>query len=244
MSTNAEITIETADGPMPAYEASPEGAARGGILVIQEAFGVTSHIQEIARRLADAGWYAVAPALFHRQGSPVLAYDDFDSVMPLMGNLSADGLTVDVNAALDHFEARDFVPSRIGVVGFCMGGSVAFYAATLRPLGAAVTFYGGGVLEGRFGLPSLIDQAPKLQTPWLGLYGDLDKGIPSAQVEQLRSAVKGAPVPTEIIRYPDADHGFNCDDRPAVFNPDAAADGWKRTLGWFDTNLQPAAGKG
>jgi len=241
VSTNAEITIETADGPMPAYEASPERAARGAILVIQEAFGVTPHIQEITRRLADAGWFAVALALFHRQGSPVLAYDDYDSVMPLMGQLSAEGLTVDVNAALDHLEARDFALPRIGVVGFCMGGSVTFYAATLRPLGAAVTFYGGGVLEGRFGLPSLIDLAPKLQAPWLGLYGDLDNGIPATQVEELRSAVKNAPVPTEIVRYPDADHGFNCNDRPAVFNPDAAADAWKRTLAWFDAHIQPAA---
>jgi carboxymethylenebutenolidase len=238
VSTNAEITIATADGPMPAYEASPERAARGAILVIQEAFGVTPHIQDIARRLADAGWFAVAPALFHRDGSPVLEYDDFDSVMPLMGNLSAEGLTVDVNAALDHFEARDFAPSRIGVVGFCMGGSVTFYAATLRPLGAAVTFYGGGVLEGRFGLPSLVELAPKLQAPWLGLYGDLDKGIPPAQVEQLRTAVNGAPVPTEIVRYPDADHGFNCNDRPAVYNPDAAADAWTRTLAWFDSHVR------
>jgi carboxymethylenebutenolidase len=238
VSTNAEITIETADGPMPAHEASPERAARGAILVIQEAFGVTPHIQGITRRLAEAGWYAVAPALFHRDGSPVLAYDDYDSVMPLMVNLSAMGLTVDVNAALDHLEARDFAPPRFGVVGFCMGGTVAFYAATLRALGAAVTFYGGGVLEGRFGLPSLIELAPKLQAPWLGLYGDLDKGIPAAQVEQLRGAAKGAPMPTEIVRYPEADHGFNCDDRPAVYNPEAAADGWKRTLAWFDSHLR------
>lgn len=237
MTTHAEITIETADGPMPAYEASPDRAARGAIVVIQEAFGVTPHIQHIARRLADAGWFAVAPALFHRQGSPVLAYDDFDSVMPLMGDLSAAGLTVDVNASLDHLEARDFAPSRTGMVGFCMGGSVTFYAATLRALGGAVTFYGGGVREGRFGLPSLLDQAPKLQTPWLGLYGDLDKGIPPDDVEQLRSAVKTAPVPTEIVRYPDADHGFNCDDRPAVFNPEAAANAWTRTLAWFDAHI-------
>jgi carboxymethylenebutenolidase len=237
VTTHAEITIETADGPMPAYEASPDRAARGAIVVIQEAFGVTPHIQHIARRLADAGWFAVAPALFHRQGSPVLAYDDFDSVMPLMGDLSAAGLTVDVNASLDHLEARDFAPSRTGMVGFCMGGSVTFYAATLRALGGAVTFYGGGVREGRFGLPSLLDQAPKLQTPWLGLYGDLDKGIPPDDVEQLRSAVKTAPVPTEIVRYPDADHGFNCDDRPAVFNPEAAANAWTRTLAWFDAHI-------
>jgi carboxymethylenebutenolidase len=238
MSTNAEITIETAAGPMPAYEASPERAARGAILVIQEAFGVTPHIQDITRRLADAGWFAVAPALFHRQGSPVLAYDDYDSVMPLMGQLSSEGLTVDVNATLDHLEARDFALSQIGVVGFCMGGAVAFYAATIRAVGAAVTFYGGGVIEGRFGLPSLVELAPKLQAPWLGLYGDLDKGIPPTQVEELRSAVKNAPVPTEIVRYPDADHGFNCNDRPAVFNPDAAAAAWKRTLAWFDSHLR------
>jgi carboxymethylenebutenolidase len=238
VSTDVEISIETADGPMPAYEASPDRAARGAILVIQEAFGVTPHIQGIARRLAEAGWYAVAPALFHRDGSPVLAYDDFDSVMPLMGHLSAEGLTVDVNAAFDHLQARDFGLPNIGVVGFCMGGTVTFYAATLRAVGAAVTFYGGGVLEGRFGLPSLSELAPKLQAPWLGLYGDRDKGIPSSQVEQLRNAVKGAPVPTEIVRYPDADHGFNCDDRPAVYNPEAAADAWNRTLAWFDSHLR------
>ena len=114
---------------------------------------------------------------------------------------------------------------------------MTFYAATLRPLGAAVTFYGGGVAEGRFGLPSLVEQAPKLQTPWLGLYGDLDKGIPSVEVEQLREAAAAVTVPTEIVRYPAADHGFNCNDRPAVFNPTAAADAWGRMLDWFDRYL-------
>ena len=82
-----------------------------------------------------------------------------------------------------------------------------------------MTFYGGGVAEGRFGLPSLIAQAPALQTPWLGLYGDIDQGIPVADVEQLQAATAAAKVPTENVRYPDADHGFNCNDRPAVFNP-------------------------
>jgi len=73
MNSGAQITIDTTDGPMPAFEASPEGDPKGGIVVVQEAFGVTEHIESIARRLADAGWYAVAPAFFHRQGSPVLA---------------------------------------------------------------------------------------------------------------------------------------------------------------------------
>jgi carboxymethylenebutenolidase len=237
VTTTSPIIIETADGPMPTYEASPGGTPRGGILVIQEAFGVTTHIEGIADRLADAGWYAIAPAFFHRQGSPVLAYDDLDSVMPIMGELTAEGLAVDVAAALDHLEHAGFPRSRIGVVGFCMGGSVTFFAATTRAVGSAVTFYGGGVGQGRFGLPSLIELASSLQTPLLGLYGDLDKGIPTEEVEQLRDAVSSVPVPTEIVRFADADHGFNCDDRPSVFNAAAAADAWQRTLAWFDTHL-------
>jgi carboxymethylenebutenolidase len=237
MSTSAEITIDTGDGAMPAHEATPTAPARGGIVVVQEAFGVTPHIGQIAQRLADDGWYAVAPALFHRQGSPVFAYDDLASVMPVMGELSAEGLETDLSAVLRHLERLGFAAERIGVVGFCMGGSVTFYAAASRPLGAAVTFYGGGVLEGRFGFPPLVELAPKLQTPWLGLYGDLDKGIPPDQVEQLRRAAAAAPVATEIVRYPDAEHGFNCNDRPAVFNPAVAADAWGRTLAFFDEHL-------
>jgi carboxymethylenebutenolidase len=232
MTTGAQITIDTPDGAMPAFEALPDGDAKGAIVVVQEAFGVTAHIEHIATRLAEAGWRAIAPAFFHRQGSPVLAYDDFASVMPLMKELTADGITVDLNGAFDYLTGAGFGESDLGIVGFCMGGSVTFYGATLRTLGAAVTFYGGGVAEGRFGLPSLIDQAPQLQTPWLGLFGDLDQSIPSEDVERLRQAA--AAVPTEVVRYPDADHGFNCDDRPAVFNPTAAADAFGRTLAWFD----------
>ena len=121
-------------------------------MVVQEAFGVTTHIEDIARRLAEAGWLAVAPAFFHRQGAPVLAYDDLDSVLPIMKKLTAEGITTDLLAAFDFLESAGFAASKTGVVGFCMGGSVTFHAATLRPLGAAVTFYGGGVAEGRFGL--------------------------------------------------------------------------------------------
>jgi carboxymethylenebutenolidase len=241
MTESAQLTIDTSDGAMPAYEASPAGLARGSILVVQEAFGVTPHIEGIARRLADAGWYSLAPALFHRQGSPVFAYDDLASVMPVMGQLTAEGLEVDLTASLDHLARIGFTPARTGIVGFCMGGTVSCYTASTRALCAAVTFYGGGVLQGRFGLPSLVELSPGLQTPWLGLYGDLDKGIPPEQVEELRRAADEAPVPTKIVRYADADHGFNCNDRPAVFNPTAAADAWRLALAWFDSHLESSS---
>jgi carboxymethylenebutenolidase len=234
MTIDSHITIDTSDGQMPAFEASPGDTAKGGIVVVQEAFGVTAHIEHVCIRLAEAGWHAVAPAFFHRQGSPVLAYDDLNSVMPVMKELGPDGITTDLIASFAHLEAAGFAASQTGIVGFCMGGSVTFYAATLRKLGAAVTFYGGGVAEGRFGLPSLIEQAPQLQTPWLGLYGDLDQGIPSHDVDQLRKVAAEARVPTEIVQYPDADHGFNCNDRPAVFNAAVAAAAWDRTLHWFE----------
>jgi carboxymethylenebutenolidase len=237
MSPQAHTTITTPDGPMPGYDAWPDAEAKGAVVVVQEAFGVTHHIEHVTDRLAAAGWHAVAPAFFHRQGSPVFAYDDLESVMPVMGQLTAAGIAQDLTATFDHLESAGFPPGRTGIVGFCMGGGVSLYAATIRPLGAAVTFYGGGVTTGRFGLPSLVDLAPSLRAPWLGLYGDLDQGIPTSDVEALRGAASGANVATEIVRYAKAQHGFNCDDRPSAYNETAAADGWDRTLEWFNQHL-------
>lgn len=233
----SEVTIDTPDGPMPAAVGEPTGAPRGGIVVVQEAFGLTPHIVELTARLAGAGWLAVAPALFHRSGAPVFDYEGgFERLMPVFQALDADGIDTDVGAAIGWLAGRGIPPERTGIVGFCMGGTVALHAATRFPLGAAVTFYGGGVAEGRFGLPSLIEEAPRLGAPWLGLYGDLDTGIPVADVERLREAATAAAVPTEIVRYPDAEHGFNCDDRASHHAP-SAADAWARTLAWFDEHL-------
>ena len=208
------------------------------MIVVQEAFGVTTHIEGIAQRLAAEGWHAVAPALFHREGSPVLAYDDLGPVMPLIQGLTAGGITTDLAATLTYLDHRGHPASGTGVVGFCMGGSVAFVAATQWALGAAVSFYGGGLTRGRFGFPSLVDLAPRLATPWLGLFGDADQGIPVADVEQLREATGAAAVEREIVRYPGAPHGFNCEDRPEVYDPAAAAAAWHRTLAWFDSHLR------
>ncbi|MCU1457298.1 MAG: hypothetical protein JWL73_1390 [Actinomycetia bacterium] len=233
-------TLPTPDGPMSTFVAEPAVAPRGGVVVVQEAFGVTPHIESICTRLADAGYLALAPAFFHREGSPVYRYDtDFAEIGPVMSTLNAVGLTSDLNAAFGYLEREGFSGARSGVVGFCMGGSVSFYAATLRPLGAAVTFYGGGIAQGRFGLPPQLELASKLQTPWLGLYGDRDKGIPVDDVESLRAVTDGLPVDTAIVRYPNAEHGFNCDDR-ASYEPDSAKDAWARTLEWFGAHIASA----
>jgi carboxymethylenebutenolidase len=231
------LQLDTPDGSMPTFEARPDGPAKGGIVVIQEAFGVTRHIEEVAERLAGSGWHALAPALFHRQGSPVLAYDDFTAVLPLMGALTAGGISADVAAALAHLDQAGHPAERQGIVGFCMGGSVAFYAAVEQAIGAAVTYYGGGIAEGRFGYPSQVEAAGGLRTAWLGLYGDEDQGIPPEQVEALRGAAKAAPVPTEVVRYAEGKHGFNCNDRPDAYDAQIATDAWGRALAWFDAHI-------
>jgi len=215
---------------------SPGGTARGGIVVVQEAFGVNDHIEDVCRRFAAEGWLAVAPHLFHRSGDPKLGYTEMAQVMPHMQALTSQGVLADMDAALARLQAEGIPPARQGVVGFCMGGTVALVTAAERQVGAAVTFYGGGVKEGRFGFPPLVEEAPKLRAPWLGLYGDLDQGIPVADVEELRAAAAASGQPTEVVRYPEAGHGFHCDQRDSYHAP-SAADAWVRTLAWFDRYL-------
>jgi carboxymethylenebutenolidase len=223
-----------ADTPLSIHE--PTGAPRAGVVVVQEAFGVNDHIEDVCRRFAAEGYLAVAPHLFHRSGDPKLGYTDFGEVMPHMKALTAEGVLDDLDAAIAHLDTVGVASAHTGIVGFCMGGTVALIAATERPLGASVTFYGGGVKEGRFGFPPLVEAATKLQAPWLGLFGDLDQGIPVDQVEELRAAAAASGQPTEVVRYPDAGHGFHCDQRESYHEP-SARDAWSRTLDWFGRYL-------
>ena len=235
------LTLDVPGGPMPLYEARPDGPARGAVVVVQEAFGVNGHIEDVTRRFAGAGYHAVAPHLFHRTGSPAFGYDDFTVVIPHMVALTDTDLLTDVEGAVAHLRSAGWTDRQIGVVGFCMGGRVTFLVAGNLALGAAVGFYGGGIVHGRTeAMPSLLPLVTSLRTPWLGLYGDADPGIPVEEVEQLREQLNaGADIDTAIVRYPGAEHGFHCDAR-ASYQPEAAADGWSRTLGWLDDHLAPA----
>ena len=231
------LTLTTPDGPMECYEATPDGTARGAVIVIQEAFGVNDHIRDVTRRVAAAGYHGVAPVLFHRSGGGTAEYGDFTKVLPLFEGVSDDGVLMDVDATLEHLHGAGFEDTRIGIVGFCFGGRVTFLVAARRALGAGVGFYGGGIAsKSALGFEALIDEAATLRSPWLGLFGDDDASIPVDTVEELRIALGPAPVDTDVVRYAGAGHGFHCDARPD-FNPDAAADAWKRALAWFDAHL-------
>lgn len=230
------VEIATADGPMPVYEAVPE-SPKGAVIVIQEVFGITDHIEDVTRRFADAGYHAVAPHLFHRTGSAVLDYGDFNQVIPHMAELDDAKVLADVDATVGHLESRWGRP-QIALVGFCFGGRISFLVAAERALGAAVGFYGGGIVTGRFPqFPSLIDKAHGLRTPWLGLFGSTDQSIPLDDVEKLEVELQATPMAHDIVVYEGAGHGFHCDARPGHYHEAAAKQAWQRTLEWLGEHL-------
>jgi len=228
----------TDEGPMDVIVSIPTGVTdpKGGIVVVQEAFGLTGHIRRVCEAVADAGYLAVAPAFFHRHDEQLFGYDQFDKVGPAMMTLTLEGIHADVDAGIAELERNRITRASMGIVGFCMGGSVALETAARLELGAAVSFYGGGISQGRFGLEAGLEYGARLRTPWMGLYGDLDKGIPIDDVEQLRAVVADASVPTEVVRYSEADHGFHCDER-ASFHPASSSDAWARTIAFFDQHI-------
>jgi carboxymethylenebutenolidase len=232
--------IDTLDGPMRLYEAIPDdGTPKGAVIVIMEAFGLNDHIEDVTRRFSAEGYHAVAPDLFHRSGGEPAAYDDFGRVMELFETVTIDTVERDLDATLVDVATLGFSGSNVGITGFCWGGWVAFLAALRHRFGASVTWYGGGIVEtGRLPFPALIDEAASLATPWLGLFGELDRSIPADHLDRLLAELDATSTTAhEIVRYPGADHGFHCDGRPSVFKADAAEAGWYRCIDWLDTHI-------
>ena len=232
------VEVDTPDGPMALNEAIPD-EPRAAVVVIQEAFGVNDYIEGVVRRLADEGYHAVAPHLFHRSGGGVIPYGDFAKVLPMFEPLTDDRILDDVDAALGHLRAAGWDDHAIGLVGFCFGGRVSFLTAARRTIGASVGFYGGGIVTARFPqFPALVGEATTLRTPWLGLFGDDDQSIPVEDVERLRDVLEEqAPVATHVVRYAGAGHGFHCDVRDS-YQEQAASDGWTRAMAWFEQHLR------
>lgn len=213
------LTLKAADGhTLDAYRAEPSGPSAGGIVVVQEIFGVTPHIRRVADRFAAEGFTAIAPAMFDRvERGVVLDYSDIERGRAYMRRLEWPQTLTDVQAALDSLAGAK------AVVGYCWGGTVAHVVAAALPLDAAVSYYGGGVAK-------LLDKTPRCSIMYH--FGDRDHAIPADDVERIRAAVPGAIVHV----YPGAEHGFNCDDRAAFSAPDAAL-ALERTLAFLRRQL-------
>ncbi len=229
-------TVQGSDGPLAVYEAAPAEPTKA-VVIIHEAFGVTDHIADVTRRAANAGYYAVAPDLFHRVAPGVAAYGDLQAATRNFAGLSDDAVLADVDATLAHLATLGFAGADTGIIGFCFGGRVAFLTAARRSLGAAVTLYGGGIVEASKFLPfpALLDDIATMKTPWIGLYGQEDVGIPQSEVDALEEAMAQAPVDWRIERYEGANHAFHNDQLPS-YHPQAAKAAWAEGLAWLDAH--------
>ena len=230
---SAMIDVPTPGGAMPAQLARPGGdAALPAVIVIQEAFGLNGHIKDVARRIAAEGYVTLAPDLFHRGGpGRVAGYDQLPEALRLMGELTDAGIVEDVGAAVAYLERQPFVrANRIGITGFCMGGRVSYLAAGALPdkIKAAVPFYGGGIP---------IDRTATLRAPVLAFFGEDDAFIPLDQVRALEDEATRRGKSLETVVYPNAPHGFFCDERDS-YRPDAARDAWGRLKAFFATHLK------
>ncbi|MFC4911797.1 dienelactone hydrolase family protein [Actinomadura gamaensis] len=228
-------TAETAAGPMRVYVARPDAPAARAVVVLQEAFGVNDHIQDIARRFAERGLLAVAPDLFHRNGAGTLRYDQHAEAMPLIGAIGADDIVTDVRAALEYLAGEGVARDRTAVVGFCFGGRAAFTAATAIPgLAATVVFYGPGIAAGPH---AVLDRAKEIDAPLLLHVGADDPTIPAEQVAAIQDALTAAGADFVQHVYPDAGHAFACDARPHMYREEAASTAWTRTHAFLDRHL-------
>ena len=218
------IDLKAADGlSFPAYVAQPQGKPRGAVVVLQEIFGVNSHIRNVADGYAAAGYLAVAPATFHRIKPGVeLGYTPEDiaagaALKAQVEALPAPGVLPDIQAAIEHASQA----GKVGIVGYCWGGLLTWRAACmLEGLSAAVPYYGGGAT-----LPAEI--ARKTRVPVMAHFGDQDAHIP---IDTVRAFEKAHPE-VEVHVYA-ANHGFNCDQRGS-YNAGAAATARERTLDFF-----------
>ncbi|MET0499294.1 MAG: dienelactone hydrolase family protein [Steroidobacteraceae bacterium] len=236
--TAGEIKIPVGDSTIPAYRAMP---AKGGpfpvALVVQEIFGVHEHIKDVCRRFAKQGYLAIAPEMYARQGD-VSNLKSIDEIRVIVAKVPDEQVMSDLDATVDYAaKSGKGDITKLGITGFCWGGRIVWlYAAHSKQLKAGVAWYGRLVGDKSELQPKHpIDVAADLKAPVLGLYGGKDTGITQESVEQMRTALKKSKVPTEIVVYPEAQHGFHADYRPS-YKEDDARDGWKRLLAWYKQN--------
>jgi carboxymethylenebutenolidase len=241
--TAGTVKVKTKDGKdMDAYRAMPaSGQGFGTIVVVQEIFGVHAHIADLCRRFAKAGYYAIAPELYFRQGDPKSLTDVQALLREIVAKVPDEQVMGDIDATVAFAKGEGKADTaKLGITGFCWGGRIVWlYAAYNAGLKAGVAWYGRVVGDSTPLTPKHpVDIAKDLKAPVLGLYGGADTGIPNDTVDRMRAALKaGSPAAqkSQIDTYPDTPHAFNADYRPS-YRKEQAEDAWKKALAWFKAN--------
>lgn len=218
---NETLTLTATDGhELQAYQVTPNGTPRGGVVVVQEIFGVTPHIRRVTESYAKAGYLAIAPALFDRIEPGIeVDYSDVQKGRDYRALTEVDLVMLDITAAVDAIRPA----GKVGVVGYCWGGGMAYLAACRLPAEAAVAYYGGPISEH-------LDEMPKC--PVMYHFGAQDNLIPPETVASIRQAH-----PEGVYHiYENSGHGFNCDER-SDYNPDDAMLAFERSIGFFSEYL-------
>ncbi len=238
--TAGRVTIDSGGFQMPAYRAAPAGkTGLPVVLVIQEIFGVHEYIADTCRRFAKAGFLAIAPEMYARQGDPSQYTEIAKLQSELVSKVPDAQVMADLDATVKWAGAHGGNLKKVGITGFCWGGRITWLYAAHGPVKAGVAWYGRLVGQASPNTPvHPVDVAARLKAPVLGLYGGQDSGIPLDTVAKMQTALKegsAAAKASEFVVYREAPHAFHADYRPS-FRKEAAEDGWKRALEWFKTH--------
>ncbi len=239
--STGEVSYEVGGFKVPAYFAAPQGKTSGlpVVLVVQEIFGVHEYIADTCRRLAKAGYLAIAPELYARQGAPTQYGDVAKLMAEVVAKVPDAQVMADLDGAVKWAGAHGGDVSKLAITGFCWGGRITWLYAAHGPVKAGVAWYGrlvGAVSELTPRHP--VDVAAKLNGPVLGLYGAADGGIPLDTLDKMKAALAAgneAARASQFVVYPDTPHAFHADYRPS-FRKGPAEDGWARALAWFKTH--------
>src|SRR6266498_3869657 len=239
MDIHTEVeSLPTADGLMPAYLCTPVGKGpHPAVIVVMEAFGLNAHIKNVTERVAREGYVAIAPDFFYRFGSPIVPYEDVPRAIGYIQKFDWSALMAEMGVVIHHLKNRaDVGCERLGVIGFCVGGTIAFLTACRHAsaIKVAISFYVVGIVGGPPVAP--IHLADRLQGPVLCFFGEADKMIPMDQVRRVDETLRRLKKTAEVKVYKGAGHGFFCDDRSSYDAP-AAQNSWDMTLSWLSKYL-------
>jgi carboxymethylenebutenolidase len=224
------VDIDVAGKPMRAYSARPKTDGKiPAVIVFQEAFGVNSHIQHVADRIAALGYHAIAPELFHRAvpAGFTAGYDEFPKIMPIFKTITEATLREDAEATYAWLKKQSAVDSsKVAAIGFCLGGRATYIANAFVPLRAALAYYGGGIQD-------LLHLAPEQKSPIHFFWGGKDAHITAEHRTAIHNAMTNTGKTFSEVVYEGADHAFSCDER-AGYQPEAAQASWLVSIAIFE----------